>query len=372
MRASKLISFDEIKIEQRPYQLIIDFLSEVTRINFNYYRRNFIERRLKARMIRVGSNTLDCYYKYLLSNKGEIKKFVDSFTINYSYFFRNWEVFDLFQTLFLKSLEIDENSKSFDLTPNPYYYNKIKKISKIKNINQKANNKELVQKLNRNCKPRDSKENKKTNKLKENQLSKRIYKENSLSYLKLTSLYQTVKNWNNFSKPITIWSCACAAGEEPYSLAMILDNLKSKCLKFQQYKIIASDIDQRAIDDAKKGMYYAESIKEISPYFEQKYFSKKEISLGLSYSIKNEIKNQVEFHREDITNSHNSLTKFDIIFCRYLLIYFDRENRNKFIKIIENRLNYGGLLFLGKTETLFNSESKMKLVDSREHVYLKV
>ena len=60
-----------------------------------------------------------------------------------------------------------------------------------------------------------------------------------------------------------------------------------------------------------------------------------------------------------------------MIFFRYILIYVNRENRNKFINIIENRLNRGGLLILGKTETLLHSWSNLKLIDSNNQIYLK-
>ena len=63
--------------------------------------------------------------------------------------------------------------------------------------------------------------------------------------------------------------------------------------------------------------------------------------------------------------------RYDIIFCRYLLIYFNRENRHKFLKILESRLNENGILILGKTETLFDSWNTLKLVDSRSRIYIK-
>ena len=74
---------------------------------------------------------------------------------------------------------------------------------------------------------------------------------------------------------------------------------------------------------------------------------------------------------EDVIKGHNKPFKYDIILCRYLFIYIDRELRNKILKFINSHLNEGGLLILGKTETLFNSYLNFKLIDSRNHIYIK-
>lgn len=362
-----MISFDNIKIHERPYDKLINLLGQETKLNFFYYRRNFIERRIKSRMIRTNCYTLKSYYNYILANKDdEIKKFLDNFNINYSYFFRNWEVFDLFQTLFLRSLNVDEDSIITDLRPNPL---KIRK-KKAKSKKKKGQKRKVVPHNNlKQLKIRNT-----LNKpvmIKDPKPIKRFYSENSISYLKLTSLHEKVKSWKKKQNPINIWSCPCASGEEPYSIAMILDNLRHQIPDFPDYDIKASDIDQEALIKAKNGIYSKESTKDISSYFENRYFSKTPDYFGYKYLLKKEIMNQVHFIKEDITKWQDCKVKFDVIFFRYLLIYFDRENRNNVIKIIENQLRKGGLLFLGKTETLFNSESALKLVDSRDHIYMK-
>ncbi|MFX1388432.1 MAG: CheR family methyltransferase [Promethearchaeota archaeon] len=180
-----------------------------------------------------------------------------------------------------------------------------------------------------------------------------------------------MKQSNFQDKFINIWSCPCATGEEPYSLAMILDNLESQVSRFPQYKIIASDISEEAIEKAKIGIYTNDSMKEISDYFENKYFTKQKTHFGHNNLIQDRIKNKIEFLVEDITKGHNLPNKYDIIFCRYLLIYFNRENRHKFLKIIENKLVENGILILGKTETLFDSWGSLQLIDSRNRIYIK-
>ena len=68
---------------------------------------------------------------------------------------------------------------------------------------------------------------------------------------------------------------------------------------------------------------------------------------------------------------HQRPYKYDIIFCRYLLIYFNRENRHKFLRIIENRLAENGILILEKMETLFEKWGSLQLIDSRNRIYIK-
>ncbi len=359
-----------IKVSKSSYQHLIDLLSDETELNFQYYREAFIIRRIKARMIRVGCSTLDSYYDYILSNKDdEVKFFLESFNINYSYFFRNWEVFDLFQSLLLKSLNYDERSILSNLKPKSKYERNESIDSRIKNFEE---NRKLAQIIKKYHIEKKQSLNRFSSKNHICQGSKKLNSGSLISFFKKTSLYQNTNSILNLSKkPIYIWSCPCASGEEPYSIAMIMDNLKSQIPDFPDYKIVASDIDRKAIYKAKLGIYSGSYTKDVSNYYENKYFNKKEDYFGYKYMLTNRIKNNVEFIQEDATKGHKYSWKYDIIFCRYLLIYFNREKRDKFLKILENQLKYGGLLILGKTETIFNSKCNFKLVDFRNRIYLK-
>ena len=78
------------------------------------------------------------------------------------------------------------------------------------------------------------------------------------------------------------------------------------------------------------------------------------------------------YKRQDVTKGHAKPNeKYDIIFCRYLFIYFNKENRHKFLKILDRHLAENGLLILGKTETLFGSFGTLTQIDSRNHIYIK-
>lgn len=287
-------------------------------------------------MIRVNSLTIDSYYNYILSNPIEVERFAESFNINYSYFFRNWDVFKRFQAMLLECVGSKQKFFISDLEPNP------------------------SNRFNVKLKPK-----KKTQKI----ASVISNFPNGKKFLTRSSLYRKINSGS--IEPLRIWSCPCASGEEPYSIAMILDNLKIQIPHFPNFEIIASDIDKTAIKNAKMGLYNEYSIKDISEYFEKNYFNKKRDRLGYKYSIINNIRTKIEFINEDVTNGHLKTWKYDVIFCRNLLIYLNRNNRDKFLNMIDYQMKKGGLLILGKTETLLNTKGNFRLADSRNHIYIK-
>jgi len=117
---------EDIVIDDEMYLKLLNLLREKTGLNFQYYRRPFIEKRIKSRMIRVNSRTLEEYYTYLLSKGEEIKKFVDGFTINYTFFFRDYDVFETFQDFFIDGLYINKGEIQSNIKPDP---NKLAKFS---------------------------------------------------------------------------------------------------------------------------------------------------------------------------------------------------------------------------------------------------
>ncbi len=335
---------EKILVDEKAYNALIHLLGKKTGLNFKYYNKTFIEKRIKSRMIRVPCKTLDQYYDYISSNGEEVKKFIDGFTVNYTFFFRDYDVFETFQDLFIQGLNVSRKDIKSNIRPAPTKLAKFRtKSNAVKNVHK---NRFLSEK------------------------PARFYIDIFI-FLNQLSHYKKMKRAKSAENCINIWSCPCATGEEPYSVAMILDNLETQVPRFPKYRIVASDIAHEAIEKANIGIYTDDSMKEISDYYENKYFTKQKTNFGHNNVIKEEIKKKIEFVEEDVTKGHRFAQKYDIIFCRYLLIYFNRENRHKFLKIIENRLNENGILILGKTETLFDSWGSLQLVDSRNRIYLK-
>ena len=356
-------------------------LARETGLKYDYYRQNFLEKRIKSRMIRLRLTTAQEYLQFITNHPEEIEKFLNGFTINVTNFFRNIEVFAKIQSLFL---ECANHRKSYFLNRKNAFHSDETNDSSNRNISQDESNKwkyanELKNYLissdiqrNRNilekAKQRDS--TKINSNLTSSESSLRNTKDlNSL--IDQLSMFRKIKRSENGQPKLKIWSCACASGEEPYSIAILLDQLNNRMPNFPSSEIIASDIDSESLNKAKTGLYGEESMKEIPQDLIGKYFKRYDGQFGNKYLLSDYIKSKVEFIQEDVIRGHSKPTKYDIIFCRYFFIYIDRDSRERILRTFEKHLNPGGLLVLGKTETLFNSYKIFKLVDTKNHIYFK-
>lgn len=168
-------------------------------------------------------------------------------------------------------------------------------------------------------------------------------------------------------KTIKIWSAGCSTGEEPYSIAMLFkEHLGENPDNFRVY-IIATDIDNKSIEKAKKGIYPEQQFKETNKYYVTKYFTK----MDNQYQISDEIRHMVDFRVGDILSPFNP-KNVDIIFCRNTVIYFDQETKSKLYDDLYYALNNESFLVMGKTETLIGiSQGKFQMFDNREKIYCK-
>lgn len=146
-------------------------------------------------------------------------------------------------------------------------------------------------------------------------------------------------------RSVKIWSAACSIGAEPYSLAIILDELAHG----MNHKIIATDIDSTIIERAKKGEYTNSEIKNIKNSRLQKYFKK----MDDKYCIEQKIKNMVTFKKHDLILD-NYDKGFDLIVCRNVVIYFNQDVKEDIYKKFRDSLKPNGLLFVGATESIYN------------------
>ncbi|EDS76720.1 CheR methyltransferase, SAM binding domain [Clostridium botulinum C str. Eklund] len=144
---------------------------------------------------------------------------------------------------------------------------------------------------------------------------------------------------------LKIWSAACSIGAEPYSIAMILDNLISR----GNHKILATDIDNSILERAKKAEYTKNEIKNVKSEYVNKYFTEEDDK----YIISSKIKNMVSFKKHDlILDSYEK--NFDLIVCRNVVIYFKQDIKDVIYKKFSDSLKKGGLLFVGATESIYN------------------
>ncbi|MDP2181537.1 MAG: CheR family methyltransferase [Actinomycetota bacterium] len=163
------------------------------------------------------------------------------------------------------------------------------------------------------------------------------------------------------------WSAGCATGEEPYSIAMsFLDGLGSHTKDFV-LTVIATDLDDRAIAQAKAAVYPAERLKTIPKTHQVKYLDVH----GDTFSVKPEVARHVRFRHFNLF-ADKPISVVDVIFCRNVFIYFSREQQEKVLEMFWGALAKGGYLVLGRSEKLAPSAAKrFELVSGRERVYRK-
>ncbi len=149
-------------------------------------------------------------------------------------------------------------------------------------------------------------------------------------------------------KEVTLWSAGCASGEEPYSLALLVDDLAERDLKF---KILATDISEPVLETARYGSYEASRLREIPPVALDKYFRAGETG---HYEIVQHIRDNVEFIRHNIMTD-SDYPEADLILCRNVMIYFTRAEQERILSRFATALPEDGVLVLGRSETMTGS-----------------
>lgn len=156
---------------------------------------------------------------------------------------------------------------------------------------------------------------------------------------------------------INIWSAGCSSGEEPYSIAMVMKNIE--CSFF----ILATDISTKVLEKAKLAIYEEEKIEPIPTELKKKYLLKSKDPAKKLYRIAPEIRETVRFRRLNLMEGDFGFREpMDIIFCRNVIIYFDKPTQEKLIRRFINHLSKDGYLFMGHSETLFGMDLPLKQV----------
>jgi chemotaxis protein methyltransferase CheR len=151
---------------------------------------------------------------------------------------------------------------------------------------------------------------------------------------------------------VRIWSAGCAAGEEPYTLAMILHELMGTLPGGRGVKaaILATDVSMDALMEAKDGVYPSTRVKDLPAAYRKAYLS--ELGKGL-WSVNKEVRSLVTFKRMNLVREKYPFkSQFDIVFCRNVMIYFDTPSRTRLVDAIYQVVKPGGWLFIGHSESL--------------------
>ncbi|MCF7934786.1 MAG: protein-glutamate O-methyltransferase CheR [Synergistales bacterium] len=167
--------------------------------------------------------------------------------------------------------------------------------------------------------------------------------------------------WKN--REIRAWSAGCSTGEEPYSLAMTLHEIVPEQIAV---RILATDISRGSLATAIRGIYPNKAVANVEPHLFSKYFrrSREHVMVGET------LRRSVSFRQFNLSDTFPFKKGFDILFCRNVMIYFDKRSQQRLLLKFEKALTLGGLLFIGHSESLVNVSHDLKYVQPT--VYRKV
>ncbi len=266
------------------YNMIIDMISKEAKIDLSLYRTNFLHRRIYYRIMKLNLATYSQYIEFLQRDKAEVQKFVESFTIHVTEFFRDVAPFTYLEQVL------------------------IPKIIEEKKFNSESKN------------------------------------------------------------TLTILSAPCSTGEEPYSIAIILDQLKKKKLipESMNIQLYASDIDQGVLDFAQQGIYSKETLKRVPQEILDRYFRTIDEK---HYQIKPLVKQHITWIQHDLLKPI-PIKNIDLVVCRNFLIYISKDSQNIVIDNLVKSMTPTAYLMLGKTEGFPLISTKAFIPENiKEHIY---
>lgn len=194
----------------------------------------------------------------------------------------------------------------------------------------------------------------------------------------VTSFFRDEEAWDEVSKcletiirekktgeTLRIWCAGCATGEEPYTTAFLVNDILEKSGIQISVKIFATDLDHEALAIARAGMYTIDDVKGLPQETLDKYFEKKD----KYYIVKKIIRDWIVFARQDLIQNP-PFVKTDLITCRNVLIYFEPKLQTKVFEIFHYALKPGGVLFLGKSESINNN--LFEAIDKKQKIFRRL
>ena len=167
------------------------------------------------------------------------------------------------------------------------------------------------------------------------------------------------------TKRLRIWCAAASTGQEPYSLAMIIKDMEAQ-LAGWRIEILGTDLSSEVLEKAKVGLYSQFEVQRGLPIqLLMKYFEQK----NEMWQINSAIRGMVQYKPFNLLDSFTSLGKFDVIFCRNVLIYFDQETKTDILERMSKLVAPDGSLFLGGAETVIGVTDKFAPVTGKRGVY---
>jgi len=170
---------------------------------------------------------------------------------------------------------------------------------------------------------------------------------------------------------IRVWSAGCSAGQEPYSLAVLFHRyaaMNGMLPQIGRVRILGTDIDRRCLEAAERGQFEAPDFSDTPDDLRSRYFSASSPS-----TVSAGVRALVRFERRDLLGEPAPAETFDLIVCRNVLIYFDRDTQERVFEKFYETLAPDGFLVLGKVETLLGPiRSHFAPVDARERIFRRI
>ncbi len=159
---------------------------------------------------------------------------------------------------------------------------------------------------------------------------------------------------------LRVWSAGCSTGEEPYTLAMLLLEQQARLLKGWSFEVIATDLNEHALEVAEEGVYGEYSLRNVNGYYRQKYFH----PAGEKLCIGEAVRACVSFRRLNLLDDPRTavVKNIDVIFCCNVLIYFDTSSKQRALRHFFENLLPHGYVFLGYSESMFGVTDDFRLV----------
>ncbi|MGC8765742.1 MAG: CheR family methyltransferase [Brevinematia bacterium] len=193
---------------------------------------------------------------------------------------------------------------------------------------------------------------------------------NQFEILEKKLIPELVKS-NEKDKKIKLWSAGCATGEEPYSMAMIMNEVMEKEALYEKgwdFTIIASDISLQSLFIAREAKYSKKSMEKVKKEFIEKYFDFVDEDV---FIVKEFLRKKIRFDMHNLIYD-NGIRDVDVVFCRNVIIYFDQDVQKKVLENIYTSMKKGAFLFLGHSESLFGIYDRLKPFSFKDGiVYVK-
>ena len=196
-----------------------------------------------------------------------------------------------------------------------------------------------------------------------------FFRENvHFAYLRHTFLPQLIKQKSQHNqRKIRVWSAGCSSGEEPYSLAITLWETLQNTGAWD-IKILATDVSTRILEIAKMGTYEKDRVEPLSAAQKQRFLVPNRIESNTVYQASQSLKKIISFRYLNLMDPWPFNGPFDFIFCRNVMIYFDKPTQSKLVNRYYNCLDSGGMLCIGHSESLTGIQHKYNYVQPATYV----